>query len=534
MSKIYRYLFGILFLVILAFLFTAFNIKNSRAEGRLSTISNYDDVVYLNKASSIYFLSHIEGGKMAAREFFTASLHSPFSVFNAILGFLVFGHNSDSVYYALSLVVLTYLLGVGFLARRLSDSFWLMIIGVALAVPFASLAAVEFRPDLMWATLLGFTGVVLIGESGFFSKRQYSCFFGVALGLILLVKPSTFAMTILVLGGSWFLAAFQAWLTREATIRDLLQYLSISLFAAALVCGWYWFQHGREIFDYFYSNSFGANQDVWSYRGSLFELYTYYFRGVALESNLGMFWIPFLVLYLAGGLMDLIFGHNLRQRLRGGSFLWMLFCLALVNSIFGMKSPFLGGSLYGFIIFGAIFYAVEILTTLTKRAVIRSGFQWAIAIVLLFFAWGIHSFPSASKVNKEAAANQKIANLGAFADLDDLVHTGQSILFTQGNPIVPEFLQMELRSRGKIFKPISGAFCRTLSDMMPLIAQSDFLFLQDLAIIGAPGDMIPSEKLQPEIKMYVDATPEWQLVNTYSLTHGKNVYLYQKTPIISR
>lgn len=526
MTNSYRICLGILLLLVTAFLFTAFHLNASRSVGRLSTVSNYDDVVYLNNASVVYFLAQQEGLAAAARHLFTKSLHAPFPVFNALAGFAVFGYSLDRVYYALTLVVFTYLLGVGIFARRLPDSLWIAVVAVALAVPFAAFSAVEFRPDLMWATLIGFAGVAWIGESGVFSKRRYSVLFGLALGFLLFVKPSTFAMTLLVMGGCWFLAAVRALFSREVAVGVIARNLAITLLAAFLVCGWYWVQHGKEIFDYFYANSFGANQDIWAYRGSLVERYAYYFRGVALDSNLGLFWLPLVLIYLAGSVRDLVNGCGMR--IRGVSFLWMLLCLVIVNSVFGMKSPFLGGSLYGFVIFGAFFYLPEFLGAFVARFVRPEALRWIVAVVLVVAAWNMQRFPPAGRVHAEAAANQKTANLGALADLQATVAPSQCILFTHGNPIVPEFLEMELRAQGKPVHFQCGSLARTLAELQPSFSESDFVFVQDQQIVGAPGDAIPGEKLQPEIKSYLDANPQWRLLDTYPLSGEKNVYLYQK------
>ena len=68
--------------VISAFLFTSYNLNVSKKIGRLSSVCNYDDVVYLNKAAEIYFNAKENGIVSGAKLAVTHSLHAPFTVYN--------------------------------------------------------------------------------------------------------------------------------------------------------------------------------------------------------------------------------------------------------------------------------------------------------------------------------------------------------------------------------------------------------------------------------------------------------------------
>ena len=75
----------ILGLLLTAYAFACINLHVSGRMGRLCSVSNYDDVVYLNKAAHIYFKAKRESMAAAATELFARNLHAPFSLFNGLL-----------------------------------------------------------------------------------------------------------------------------------------------------------------------------------------------------------------------------------------------------------------------------------------------------------------------------------------------------------------------------------------------------------------------------------------------------------------
>jgi hypothetical protein len=518
-------------LFLAAILFTAINLQISQRIGRLSSVPNYDDVVYLNSASTIYFLGKTQGIAKAAATLFGKELHAPFPVLNGLAGFVIFGPNVKHIYYMLTLVVFAYLCFAAATLRRLPP---LLLVGAvlgALGLPFATACALEFRPDMMWATLLGGSSVLFLSARKPFSGWKASALYGVATGAVLLVKPSTFAMTLLVLGGTWFLAAMAALLGKRATPREILLGLACTFGAALIVAGWYCIPHGKEIFDYFYENSFGANKDVWIYRGSMWERLTYYVRGIALYTNTAQFIFPLALVYIWGAVSDLTRGSDLFAKFRGGAFLWMIVCLFGVNAFFSMKSPFLGGSFYSFLIFGGLWYGARILQVGLEEGWLQARSRQCFAALALAALGSCgYFFPAVCHVNPITKRVQNRVNHGVLHTLFKSVGERKRavILLTQGNPIVGENLQMEFRSRGKRLVVISGAFCRKVDEVVALSQRAGFVALQDQKMIGSPGDAIPAEQIQPELIAYFQSSPDWVLIGEYPDRAGKKAYLYQR------
>ena len=129
-------------------LFSERSLRLSREKGRLSTVSNYDDVEYLDRASNAYFTARQDGVGPAARYLLGAYLHAPVTVYVAFLGFELFGPRLDGVYRALGLVVLAYLLALALMLRRLPPLLLGAFFRPALVVTLAVCAWDLFRSSL--------------------------------------------------------------------------------------------------------------------------------------------------------------------------------------------------------------------------------------------------------------------------------------------------------------------------------------------------------------------------------------------------
>ncbi len=521
-------LLGWLALAALALLFTTANWFSSLKVGPLSMTPAYDDVVYLNKASIAHHLAREQGPLAMVRYLGTEYLHAPFPVLLALGGFAVLGPDLARVYFALALVVFTWLALVAWLARALPPGLRAAVVLGSLTLPFVATAAQQFRPDPMWTIVLSAAGVFFLAAERPFAGRRPAVLYGLALGLALLTKPSTFAMTFLVMGGCWLLAAGAALVTRRADARALGVSLAWTAAVAVLVCGWYVGPNARPIFDYFYQNSFGENRDVWGYKFGLWKQWTYYFQGPALASNLGGLVFPLLFAYLVGAGRDLWRGETLFVRIRGGAFLWMLGGLILVNSAFGMKSPYLGGSLYGFLMFGALWQITRFLgwgitagwwASRPRQIVAALGFC---AVML-----GGMSYPEVCVVNRFTAAPVTAINRGVFRDLARNAQAGQTLLAVQSGPVVHEYLAMALRAKKRPIEIRSGAFFSDLDRLKRVARKTDFVLLQDPGTLGRPGAEMPSEALLPSALTFFQGSPDWQLVNQYPDQRGKFVYLYR-------
>ncbi len=255
---------AILAIFVIAAAFTSVNLEVSRKVGRLSTVPNYDDVVYLNLASTIYFT----GKRRAWAPRLPCCLarscmrHSRSSM---VCGFRAFRHRCGPH--------LSHAYACGFCVPALhcGDHAWsaaslrvALVLG-SLAIPFATMCALEFRPDLMWATVLGEVACFFLERRIHFENGDRLCFTelrssGAADQAIHLCNEPPRP------GGVWFLVALREKLCGHAGWRQILAGWLLTIFASVAFAGGNVLPHGSEILGYFYSNSFGENKDVWIYK----------------------------------------------------------------------------------------------------------------------------------------------------------------------------------------------------------------------------------------------------------------------------
>lgn len=509
------------------------SVDTSRSVGKLSTVPNYDDVDYMDRSAEIHWNLSKGEVRKAVEQLLSENMQRPAApaplwLAQGLVAFTVFGRTAESVYYSLGIVVFVFLLCVGYTARLLPIPLWIATVSSALALPFASFAAFEFRPDLLWATVIGFCGVVWLASERCFEKFKYSAAYGAAIGLLLLIKPSAFMMTLSLMLGCWVLSALRDWVTRRADLAKLSVSAGLVAAIAFAVCGWFWLPRYKDIIWYFVSNVYGVNKEVWTYRGDLIDRMAYFWHGKAVACNTGAFWWPFLLIFVAGSVRDAVAGASTYLRIRGWCFLWMFVCLGLVHSIFETKTVFVGGALYSFIIFGAIFYFSLGFLALTRLPLQGLKAQIIAAVVLAAVAWRAHSLPPYSLANPEIASNRNIANREALCDLQRAAKHGDRILVVVAEPVNPDYIRMELRSQDLTVEMLSGALCRTLQEVKVLLQDSDFVFIQDPKIVGETGDAFPAKLLQTDTKAFLDSSPEWQRVNAYHLSRGKNIYFYRR------
>lgn len=514
--------------------FSAWNVSLSRKEGRLSTVVTYDDAAYLNVASEYYFDSRREGRFKTLGAFLKDYTHSPPIVLLAIVGFLTFGSGYSGPYLALTLVVLAYLGFVALICRRLPWIPFAAVLLASLAIPFATVAALEFRPDQLWAIFLTGSCVWILTEKQVFKSWFPSVAFGWMMGMALLSKPSTFAMTFVACGGSWFLAACIAFFARKESFRRLAIGLGLTVAAVLLTAGWYIIPHAEAIYEYFYIHSFGQYKEVWVFKGTLGERMLYYLSGTPVQSSLGKFFLPLVLLFFGGVIRDIARPQEFAERLRGFAFLWMLLCLYLVNSLFTLKSPYLGGAFYGFLIFGGLWNLSRLIqwywhVNQERDFSLQRKFQGLALVVVLMFATSAYRFPELCKVPRDKAREGRVLNRALVSDIlpkDKSVTV--NLVLTQGNPIMDPYIAMEFRRRRSTVAISNVMMGSEFAGFEEAAKTADYVVVQDPKLPGTQGYAIPSEKLLPQFLEFLQTTPGWSLVREYPVEGGKKVYLFKQ------
>jgi len=521
-------LIKVLFLIALAIGFTAWCVSHSAAVGRLSTSPLYDDCVYFWNGAGLLQAVR-DKGLDGVQEYLAAyGLHSPYSVPLAALAFGLLGPAESSPYIANGLIFLFYISLVAACLRSLPLSSWFAAIIVFSTLPFASMVVAEFRPDLCWAVITGFGVIYVVTRDGVLRSRWPTVLAAACLSFSLLVKPSTFAMTIILYGlaaisrfADWKFSSNGRFPTKEE-INDALSAAALTLFVLA---GPYFLYFGHDIWSYFWVNSFGANREVWLFRGDAWHQFTYYIWGMGGQSNIGYSGILLIAVYVAGCIW--LWRRKSELRVQLVAINSIIFCAYLINALAQMKSAYLGGAFFGTWIFASAFVIDRAFFECPadrRRLLMRS--LWVLALLcLLSYRW-----PRMSNVAVDGLRPKSFR----FAELrfNELLEKNRAtppanVLFLQGGPVVMENVGVWAIRNHTGTKVGSGAFLRSVEEFRKAISTFDWIVLQDKDILGN-CEILPSESHLPDFISAISSDPKFHLLEEIPGIDGKKMYVFAK------
>ncbi len=298
---------GVVAALLLSLFFTLFCVQWSLARGRLSQDPTYDDSMYMYEAGRRLAVFDEQGLVAYVVNLYRDPPHAPFTDFGAELAFAVFGlHDWVPYVFANGPVIFLLLLAVAYFARAVSLRARIVLMVLALTVPFVVVGVHEFRPDFPGA-LFTALGIMLVIEAAFdrtgpSRDRQYlvaGAFFGVAL----VTKAVFFVHTLTMEAGSICGAcALTWWAGRATTDKKALgqQFLGIALrvgLPSLFIWAPYILTNFHETFGYFYDFALGKNSHVSEIKGGLKISAWFYTFGYAGMYMLGRTFLVGLGLY---------------------------------------------------------------------------------------------------------------------------------------------------------------------------------------------------------------------------------------------
>jgi len=519
--------------LLLAGLFTLCCVQESRKIGRLALPPNYDDVTYCHQGMILArFIEH-KGGLDGIKSFLAhRDLHSPYSIFLAGASYLVLGFGNASPYYANVLVVVLFLSCLSWLLRNLPFVAWLLSLLIFLTLPFITMGVVEFRPDIAWAIAAGFGTVFIVTSERLLRSPKNAAVAGVFLALSLLTKPSTFVMTLLLYSGAFVSRGIALFPLRQAGKVICDSWKGILAFAATVLLGAgpYWFFYGRDAYEYFMENSFGVHKGVWVFQGGLWKSLFFYISGEGWASNIG---IPGTLLMLIV-LASVVYLFLKKPELR-----WKLIVLTAatlgalaVNTFAEMKSPFLGGGIYGVWIFFAAYVLSEVYQLPDFTFPCKPRWHWKLPLlaVLALASMGFYRWPQYSKGLGDTVS--RVASCAAQEFMEKTLNQHfdalpGSILFLQGGPIVPEGIGMWLVARNKMTPVYEGGFLQDKKVFSKVYQFNDWIVMQDPGLEGSYSTM-PSEQHLREFDEIVRADSTYHILAEHVFSSGKKVWIFSR------
>lgn len=521
----------ILVILLLAILFTLLCVNESKKIGRLASSPNYDDVVYFHDGAILVHSLKSEGLSGFWSFLNQRGLHSPYSVFLAAASFALFGFDYSSPYLASGIVAFTYLLCIGWFLRKLPLLTWIAALILFLTLPFITMGIVEFRPDIAWAVVTGFGVVFIVTENVIFRNSRHAAIAALFFALSLTIKPSTFVMTLLLYTGATTSRIIaDVWANRNQS-QPRRTFAGVAVFIAVLliVAGPYWLRFGKDAVSYFMENSFGINKAVWVYQGSLSEFLLFYVTGDGARSNIA----------ISGSVLSLLsFGCMVFLALKKLELRWKLFVLIslilgalFVNTVAQMKSPFLGGGIYGVWLFTCAYLIATTYAcfTLNELKWFNRGRDIIIIVTALicicFYRWPAYSNWG---TDMKRCENYRNANEFIIEALEkNRLSPPKSIIFIQAGPVVMESAGIWFPKNGLKSVVSSGAFIRSEVEFRKTYPTQQWIVIQEEGVMGGSPNM-PSEKMLPKFLEILKSDKSYVPIKEYAALDGKRVWIYAR------
>ncbi len=513
--------------------FTMLCVRESQINGRLATTPNYDDIVYFHNGAIL--LKSVEAKGFSGIQLFMneRGLHSPFSIFLAATAYGVLGFSDSAPYFANLLVILVYLAFISWFLRSLGFLDWMAALVLFLTPPFVTMGVVEFRPDIAWAVVTGFGVVWIVTSKNVFCRPGGAAAAGLFLALSLVIKPSTFVMTtILYTGAVVSRMCSGVWERRYRTeMRRALLGGTVFLATALILAGPYWFRFGGDTWQYFILNSFGANKAVWGVGGSFTDSLFFYVTGYGARSNVA---ISGMILS-ALAFVCLVFLAVKRPDLR-----WKLFVLLglfggalFINTLAEMKTPFVGGGIYGVWLFSCA-YCIGTAYSCIRPVSAGGNGRWITILLILTAAtaaftyrWPEYSYHGGDRVLIE---NDRKSNAFMTGLLErHLQNPPKSIVFTQAGPIIMESVAIWLAARDIPCDLSWAAFVRNEQGFQATYPASEWVVMQEPGVMGYSPNM-PSEPLLPKFEEIIRADANYHVIDEFQSLNGKKIRVYARQP----
>jgi hypothetical protein len=525
--------FTLFLILLLAVVFSSVCVKWSSKRGRLHNPPNYDDVVYLASGADLLHTLHTEGVGGLGRYIERDRLHSPYSTAMAALAFSFTGLNIAAPYRLNTVLIAAYLAGIAYYFRKTQRPVLTLALIYFLIPPFAMMAVVEFRPDLAWATVIGFSAVFAVTRDDLFHNWKAAVVPGVGLGLALLIKPSTFAMTFVVaamaLGAAWIIEAARNGARNAA--RRLPFALVMVGGPVLLLAGPYYAVFGKDVWQYFMENSFGVNAPIWTHQGDWTHQWLFYIWGDGCLCNLARQSFPIFAAWIALAVYHFR-GTSATLRLKTFFMALMIAVVFAINSHAPMKSPFLGGAFYGMLLFSLAFLAGEFFSQIhSSTPRVRHSALVGLGALVVFglITYRVSAYSRWSRTPQHTAFT--VAYQG-MAELAKTCKTPSSILFMQSGPLVSEDVELLYFRRKEAPRIYSGAFYRNLAEFQKALPGLDMVVLQDKGTLGG-FDALPVEPLLEDCLQTIRANPHFQVAKTIPIPNpegqSRNVYLFVRT-----
>lgn len=494
--------------------------------GRLSIVPIYDDVVYLIDGIDRLAVLDRAGLWGLLGSFGSSVAHSPISSLFSGIGFLISGGAVWGPYLMNGTWLLTAVALAALVLRDLSPWSRAGVLVALLAAPMFGFAIAEFRPDVGWGLLVGFSAA-LMASYDFRRVAPVTAFWlGALTGLAILAKPSASPAAIVVLGiafvSQFCVAVFEA---RQTSLAPVFRRSGVIVAGALVVLLPYVVTSGSHVISYILT-VMGNERAVWETNTSVLGHLTYYLNRGTGPVMLGWFWFFGPVILVMYGAL-LIWKRNWLELLRFAGLLCALLAAYLIPSISTVKSLLIGSLVYGCIIAAVIYATAAILRTLP----VPSALVVAIGAALYVYGWT----PRAGMIHREDPSMAAI-DVANRAILPSVVEKLKLFPTAAGTPTVlisvpgPAFagtLDFLTRQQGTKGRFIAAYTWSTWTMFADAVAGAQIVIACEPGMAGqALGFSFPSVQFQEKLIQTLRADAAFTGEPAFTDPSGKSVWIF--------
>ncbi|MFZ1814794.1 MAG: hypothetical protein WBO55_02495 [Rhizobiaceae bacterium] len=496
--------------------------------GRLSIVPIYDDVVYL--IDGMERLAALDAGGLwgLLASFTTSVAHAPLLSLLGAFGLLVSGGAVWGAYLMNAVWVFAALALSWLLMQQLSPWSRFGIALAMLAAPMFGYAVAEFRPDVGWGLLVGFSAALLATCDLRRIEPPTALWLGALLGICVLAKPSASPATVVVLVVA-YLAQLPATMLPDwrASIGPILRRAALISMAAIAVLLPYLITSGNHVLSYIL-NVMLSEREVWETKASFSGHLMYYINKGTAPLMLGWFWylgLPILVTCV----LALVWRRSWPELQRFAGLLAALAVAYVIPSLSPVKSLLIGSLVYGSFI-ATVVYA----TAMILRSVDVSPTILVIAGVVIYaYNWT----PRAGMIHRDAevfratdSANRTVSPI-VIDKLEAIPPTNgrPTVLVTVPGPVYAGTMDFLSRQGGVVGEFISAYTWSTWEMFADGIASADILIAQEPGMVGqALGFNFPSVAFQDRIIETLNSDASFVGAPAYTDPDGRSVWVFSR------
>lgn len=532
--------------LVAATLLILYTLHLSATSGRLAMSPFWDDISYMTVG--LFRYQQLVEGHVGQFVMGLFQDHAPFQTVQATIAFLIFGPHEWAPYAVAGAQLFLVVLAVRPVMRDLPTVTAVALMLLVLASPVSVNIVGEFRPDLFWGFLCGWSCFLILQRSSLQAPCRNQVRVILSAAAAIYWKPSAVMVTGAIIALASVLALVQTWFEQEHAaggFRSALRRYALSAIALFVLLLPYFVPNAALLVAY----SQWLFEPTFTYHGSMLEHANFYLFGETYGHN------PSFLLWV--GLIVLVVHAIVRSAtILGSAGRYWLFaavlCFAYLIAAFSpVKSYYLGGAFYGCFLWFTLVGLADLLLY-AQAAFPRMSFVGAPAILgvlcLLTFQLNplwctvapadalsagatVHGIADPCTVlPADAAAIRAISDGVADAILADMQRRNvvyATVFFQTTDPVESTYVVWRAALAHKLIVPVDSFFRSSLKEDERVMSGADYAFLSEAAI---PSHIdYPGYRFNSDMFTWAKTNSSFSAIWNFVDAQQKESYLFRRT-----